>query len=66
MYYKLLTVLGLGFGQGLYALDAADGETESPSAVRVLPLTQDGIMKTISDHQRPRASLVRVPCHYWP
>lgn len=32
--YQLLSVLALGFGQGLYALDAADGEVESSSAVR--------------------------------
>ncbi|KAF7967273.1 hypothetical protein HWV62_35029 [Athelia sp. TMB] len=29
----LLSVLALGFGQGLYALDAADGETDSPVVV---------------------------------
>ena len=28
-----MSVLGLGFAQGLYALDAADGETEHVSAV---------------------------------
>jgi hypothetical protein len=37
---QLLSVLTLGFGQGLYALDASDGKTESTGAVRVgfLPL----------------------------
>jgi hypothetical protein len=30
---KLLSVLGIGFGQAMYALDAADGETESGFAV---------------------------------
>ncbi|KAF7970798.1 hypothetical protein HWV62_23086 [Athelia sp. TMB] len=29
----LLSVLALGFGQGLYALDAADGETDSPVVI---------------------------------
>ncbi|KII94963.1 hypothetical protein PLICRDRAFT_33792 [Plicaturopsis crispa FD-325 SS-3] len=33
IFFALLSVLGLGFFQGLYALDAADGETESPSVV---------------------------------
>jgi len=30
---QLLSVLGIGFAQGLYALDAADGSTEDPSVV---------------------------------
>ena len=30
---KLLSILAIGFAQGLYALDAADGETEHGSAV---------------------------------
>lgn len=30
---QLLSVLGVGFLQGLYALDAADGESENASAV---------------------------------
>ena len=30
---QLLSVLAIGFGQGLYALDAADGSTDSPSMV---------------------------------
>jgi hypothetical protein len=33
IFFALISVLGLGFGQGLYALDAADGETESTSTV---------------------------------
>jgi len=33
IFFALLSVLGLGFGQGLYALDAADGETEDGAAV---------------------------------
>jgi len=33
IFFALLSVLGLGFGQGLYALDAADGETEHGSMV---------------------------------
>ena len=30
---QLLSVLGIGFAQGLYALDAADGSTEEASVV---------------------------------
>lgn len=30
---KLLSILGIGFAQGLYALDAADGETEHGASV---------------------------------
>jgi len=30
---QLLSVLAIGFAQGLYALDAADGSTEPPSSV---------------------------------
>ncbi|TFK43743.1 calcium activated cation channel [Crucibulum laeve] len=33
IFFALLSVLAIGFGQGLYALDAADGSTEKPSAV---------------------------------
>jgi hypothetical protein len=33
IFFALISVLALGFGQGLYALDAADGETERPSVV---------------------------------
>ncbi|KAH7887552.1 hypothetical protein F5I97DRAFT_1805205 [Phlebopus sp. FC_14] len=33
IFFALLSVLGLGFLQGLYALDAADGESENASAV---------------------------------
>jgi hypothetical protein len=32
-YVQLLSVLGIGFLQGLYALDAADGSSEDPSVV---------------------------------
>ncbi|KIO12590.1 hypothetical protein M404DRAFT_684182 [Pisolithus tinctorius Marx 270] len=33
IFFALLTVLGAGFFQGLYALDVADGESEDPSAI---------------------------------
>ncbi|KAF4601937.1 hypothetical protein EYR40_005138 [Pleurotus pulmonarius] len=33
IFFALLSVLGIGFAQGLYALDAADGAIEDPSAV---------------------------------
>ncbi|KAF8812231.1 calcium activated cation channel [Phlegmacium glaucopus] len=33
IFFALLSVLAVGFGQGLYALDAADGSTEPPSTV---------------------------------
>lgn len=33
IFFALLSVLALGFTQGLYALDAADGSTDSPMAV---------------------------------
>ncbi|KAH7930691.1 hypothetical protein BV22DRAFT_1139072 [Leucogyrophana mollusca] len=33
IFFALLSVLGIGFLQGLYALDAADGESEEASAV---------------------------------
>jgi hypothetical protein len=33
--FQLLSVLGLGFAQGLYALDAADGESEHGSVVSI-------------------------------
>ena len=33
---KLLALLGVGFLQGLYALDAADGQTDHPVKVSLL------------------------------
>ncbi|KAG2349128.1 hypothetical protein BDR05DRAFT_956507 [Suillus weaverae] len=33
IFFALLSVLGIGFLQGLYALDAADGSSEGPSVV---------------------------------
>lgn len=33
IFFALLSVLAIGFGQGLYALDAADGSTDAPSTV---------------------------------
>ncbi|KAI0307033.1 calcium activated cation channel [Multifurca ochricompacta] len=33
IFFSLLSILGIGFLQGLYALDAADGQVESSSAV---------------------------------
>ncbi|KAF8897831.1 calcium activated cation channel [Infundibulicybe gibba] len=33
IFFALLSVLAIGFGQGLYALDAADGTTEETSSV---------------------------------
>ncbi|KAF9464883.1 hypothetical protein BDZ94DRAFT_1296902 [Collybia nuda] len=33
IFFALLSVLAIGFGQGLYALDAADGSTEEASTV---------------------------------
>ncbi|PPQ64620.1 hypothetical protein CVT24_008357 [Panaeolus cyanescens] len=33
IFFALLSVLAIGFAQGLYALDAADGSTEPPSTV---------------------------------
>ncbi|KAG1761379.1 hypothetical protein EDD22DRAFT_897285 [Suillus occidentalis] len=33
IFFALLSVLGIGFLQGLYALDAADGSSEDPSVV---------------------------------
>ncbi|KAJ7930058.1 hypothetical protein B0H13DRAFT_1963066 [Mycena leptocephala] len=33
IFFALLSVLTLGFGQGLYALDASDGKTESTGAI---------------------------------
>jgi hypothetical protein len=33
---QLLSVLGIGFAQGLYALDAADGATDGPGVVRAI------------------------------
>ncbi|RDB19925.1 Calcium channel YVC1 [Hypsizygus marmoreus] len=33
IFFALLSVLAIGFAQGLYALDAADGAVEGPSAV---------------------------------
>ncbi|KAI6034454.1 hypothetical protein PISMIDRAFT_672686 [Pisolithus microcarpus 441] len=33
IFFALLTVLGAGFFQGLYALDVADGESENPSVI---------------------------------
>ena len=35
---QLLSVLAIGFAQGLYALDAADGHTEPPSMVYFVTL----------------------------
>jgi len=33
IFFALLSVLAIGFGQALYALDAADGSTDPPSSV---------------------------------
>jgi len=33
-------VLAVGFAQGLYALDAADGSTDSPMSVMILSKTR--------------------------
>ncbi|KAJ3929626.1 MAG: calcium activated cation channel [Lentinula lateritia] len=33
IFFALLSILALGFGQAMYALDAADGTTEAPSGV---------------------------------
>jgi hypothetical protein len=33
IFMQLLSVLAIGFAQGLFALDAADGSTESPYVV---------------------------------
>ncbi|KAF8165552.1 calcium activated cation channel [Crassisporium funariophilum] len=33
IFFALLSVLAIGFGQGLYALDAADGSTEPASSI---------------------------------
>ncbi|CAA7260062.1 unnamed protein product [Cyclocybe aegerita] len=33
IFFALLSVLAIGFAQGLYALDAADGNAEAPSSV---------------------------------
>jgi len=33
IFFALLSILGIGFAQGLYAIDAADGETEHGSLV---------------------------------
>lgn len=33
IFFALLSVLAIGFGQGLYALDAADGSTDPPSTL---------------------------------
>ncbi|KAJ7129408.1 calcium activated cation channel [Mycena epipterygia] len=33
IFFALLSVLSLGFGQGLYALDASDGAAESPGTI---------------------------------
>ncbi|KAL0580084.1 Calcium channel yvc1 [Marasmius crinis-equi] len=33
IFFALLSILALGFAQAMYALDAADGTTEAPSAV---------------------------------
>ena len=34
-YLQLLSVLAIGFAQGLYAVDASDGSTEPPSTVKI-------------------------------
>ncbi|KAJ7368610.1 hypothetical protein DFH08DRAFT_831810 [Mycena albidolilacea] len=33
IFFALLSILSLGFGQGLYALDASDGSTDKPSSI---------------------------------
>jgi hypothetical protein len=33
IFFALLSILGIGFAQGLYALDAADENASSPSKV---------------------------------
>ncbi|KAG7097202.1 hypothetical protein E1B28_004573 [Marasmius oreades] len=33
IFFALLSILGLGFAQAMYALDAADGTTQAPSSV---------------------------------
>ena len=34
IFFVLLSILGIGFAQGMYALDASDGETDRGFAVR--------------------------------
>jgi hypothetical protein len=44
---QLLSVLAIGFAQGLYALDAADGSTEPPSSVTRIYFLSYGHFSTI-------------------
>lgn len=62
---QLLSVLAVGFAQGLYALDAADGSTEPPSSVtRVCSLHVATSQLLVSDCQCARSSniTVRISC----
>ena len=62
IFVKLLSVLGLGFGQAMYALDAADGETESGFAVRHWSFLQVTFLICSSplDRQPPPSRASRV------
>ena len=44
--FKLLALLGIGFVQGLYALDAADGSTEHP--LEVINLLVQALLQCVS------------------
>ena len=62
IFFALLSVLGIGFAQGLYALDAADGATDGPG-VTVHVLIQ--ALLSAPDYQRYSASSVGLLLYYF-
>ncbi|KDQ29508.1 hypothetical protein PLEOSDRAFT_1103521 [Pleurotus ostreatus PC15] len=63
IFFALLSVLGIGFAQGLYALDAADGAIEDPSAVARM-LIQALLQQVSPDYDRFTGSPAGLILYY--
>ncbi|OAX44017.1 hypothetical protein K503DRAFT_846787 [Rhizopogon vinicolor AM-OR11-026] len=61
IFFALLSVLGIGFWQGLYALDAADGESENASVV--IHVLVQGLLQS-PNYDRFSASPVGLALYY--
>ncbi|KAG6329502.1 hypothetical protein ID866_9587 [Astraeus odoratus] len=61
IFFALLSVLGAGFLQGLYALEAADGESEDPTSV--INVLVQGLLQS-PDYGRFSASPVGLSLFY--
>ncbi|KAG2369676.1 hypothetical protein BDR07DRAFT_1388088 [Suillus spraguei] len=61
IFFALLSVLGIGFLQGLYALDAADGSSEDPSVITNILL--QGLLQS-PNYDRFSSSPVGLTLYY--